>query len=242
MNTKGIVFSLILNFLKKNYYGKKILDLIYQDKINEKFIINEFHKLYYDNAYRTWHNTFWLGKQLYKLPLDLWIYQEIIYDLKPDLIIECGTYKGGSTLFFASLCDLLNKGKIFTIDIENREERPQHKRIQYILGSSTFKTNIDIVRNNIKEKDTVIVFLDSDHEKIHVLEELKVYSKLVTKGSYLIVEDSNLNGHPVYNDFGPGPMEAIEEFLKINNDFIIDKTKEKFYFSQNPKGYLKKMK
>lgn len=242
MNTKGIVFRKTLNFLKKDYYGKKILDFIYQDKITEKFIINEFHKLYYDNAHRTWHNTFWLGKPLFKLPLDLWIYQEIIYDLKPDVIIECGTFKGGSALFFASLCDLINKGKILTIDIKEREGRPHHKRIQYILGSSTFKTVFDNVRNNIKEKDKVIVFLDSNHDKYHVLEELKVYSKLVTKGSYLIVEDSNLNGHPVYIDFGPGPMEAIEEFLKINNDFIIDKTKEKFYFSQNPKGYLKKVK
>ena len=86
-----------------------------------------------------------------------------------------------------------------------------------------------------------MVILDSDHGKDHVLNELRTYSPFVTKGSYLIVEDTNINGHPVLHDFGPGPMEAVEDFLKENQNFTVDKSKEKFYLTFNPKGYLRKI-
>jgi len=87
-----------------------------------------------------------------------------------------------------------------------------------------------------------MVILDSDHSKGHVLSELKIYSKFVTKGSYIIVEDTNINNHPVFPDFGPGPMEAVEEFLKENKDFSVDRSREKFYLTFNPKGFLQKRK
>ena len=86
------------------------------------------------------------------------------------------------------------------------------------------------------------MILDSDHSQAHVFQELTIYSPLVTKGSYLIVEDTNVNGHPVCPEHGPGPMEAIEEFLKKNKDFVIDGEKEKFLMSFNPRGYLRRMK
>ncbi len=87
-----------------------------------------------------------------------------------------------------------------------------------------------------------MAILDSDHHKEHVLRELEIYSKFVTRESYIIVEDTNINGHPVRSKFGPGPMEAVKEFLKMNDDFIIDRSREKFYLTFNPDGYLKKMK
>lgn len=87
-----------------------------------------------------------------------------------------------------------------------------------------------------------MVILDSDHSKVHVLNELRIYSKLVTKGNYLIVEDTCINGHPVCQGFGPGPMEAVEEFLKENQDFVVDRTREKFYLTFNPKGGLRRIK
>lgn len=214
----------------------------------EKNIVEQFHKLYYDSHIfgKSWSDTFWLDIPIMKCPLDLWIYQEIIFKVKPDVIIECGTAFGGSALFLASMCDLIGKGRVVTIDIEQKEKRPVHKRINYLLGSSTSKEIIEKVRNLIKNREKVMVLLDSDHHKAHVLNELKIYSKLVTKGSYLVVEDSNIN-HPIAPDFDPsssfpGPMEAIEEFLKGNKHFVIDKSKEKFFLTFNPKGYLKRIK
>ena len=219
----------------------KILDVIFQNKLNEKFIVDYFHKLYYNNSYQTWKNTNWLTNQLYKCPFDLWIYQEIIVSLKPDIIIECGTYKGGSALFLANICELINYGRIITIDIEEFEGRPKHQRITFLKGSSTSKEIENQVSEKINKDDKVIVILDSDHSKEHVLNELRIYSKMVTKDYYLIVEDSNVNGHPVLENYGPGPMEAIEDFLHENKNFIIDKTKEKLYMTSNPNGYLKRI-
>ena len=86
-----------------------------------------------------------------------------------------------------------------------------------------------------------MVILDSDHRKPHVLEELRIYGRLVPKGSYVVVEDSNINGHPVFPGYGPGPMEALEEFLAENKDFAIDETMEKHLMTFNPKGYLRKV-
>jgi cephalosporin hydroxylase len=176
----------------------------------------------------TWADTYWLGVPVLKCPLDLWIYQEIIFEVKPDVIIECGTFRGGSALFLAHMCDLVNNGRIISIDIEYREDRPKHERITYLIGSSTSEEIVRKVKSLIRDRDKVMVILDSDHHKEHVLKELKIYSKFVTKGSYLIVEDTNINGHPVVPDFGPGPLEAVEEFLKENKNFVADRTKEKF--------------
>ncbi len=87
----------------------------------------------------------------------------------------------------------------------------------------------------------MLVILDSDHSKRHVLDELRTYSQFVGEGSYIIVEDTNVNGHPVLPEFGPGPMEAIQDFLKENKDFAVDGSKEKFYMTFNPKGYLRRV-
>ena len=100
-------------------------------------VVQEFHQLYYDNPGQTWYNTFWFGTPVQKCPLDLWIYQEIIYETKPDLIVETGTFKGGSAHFMASILDLLGDGEVITIDIEYRPARPVHPRLTYLTGSST---------------------------------------------------------------------------------------------------------
>ncbi len=206
-----------------------------------KAITDSFHKLYYYSDERTWTNTSWLGIKVLKCPLDLWIYQEIIYETKPDIIIECGTAFGGSALYMASICDLVNKGNIFTIDVESSENKPSHERVTYLTGSSTSSEVIKQVKDMIPDKSSVMVILDSDHSKSHVLEELRIYSELVTKGHYLIVEDTNINGHPVLPECGAGPMEALEEFLMNNEKFIIDTGRQKLYLTFNPKGYLKKL-
>lgn len=181
-----------------------------------------------------------VGTPVQKLPLDLWVYQEIIHEIKPDIIIETGTADGGSALFLSSICDMVGKGRVVTVDIVSKP-RPKHNRLTYISGSSTSDKIFATVNSHIQPNDKVMVILDSDHSKNHVTKEIALYSKLVSVGSYLIVEDSNINGHPVLPSFGPGPMEALEEFLKESKSFIWDTTKEKFFITQNPKGYLRRI-
>jgi cephalosporin hydroxylase len=205
-------------------------------------VIRQFNRLYYDSTVWGNGNTRWFGTTILKCPTDMWIYQEILYELKPDVIVETGTFNGGSAFFFASLFDLLGRGEVITIDVEAREERPKHSRITYLNGFSTSKEIFGEVKELIKNKEKIMVVLDSDHSKQNVLNELRMYNDIVTVNSYLIVEDTNINGHPALPEFGPGPMEAVEEFLKENKNFVIDETKEKFFLTFNSKGYLKKIK
>ncbi len=114
-------------------------------------------------------------------------------------------------------------------------------RITYLLGSSVSEEIVGRVAAEAEGQAPILVILDSDHRKEHVLAELGRYAPLVTTGSYLIVEDTNLNGHPVEPDFGPGPTEAVEEFLADRSDFTVDRSKEKLYLTFNPGGYLKKV-
>ncbi len=186
-----------------------------------------------------------MGKNVFKCPNDLWTYQEIFWDLKPDVIIECGTFKGGSAHYYAKLFDIMDlDGIVITIDVYAMPDLPKPDRIVYVSGSSISPEIFEKVKELAKGRKKVIVVLDSDHSKEHVLKEMELYHTLVSKDSYLIVEDSNLNGHPVHSGWGtgPGPMEAINEFLPNHPEFEIDKTREKFLMSFNPNGYLKKIK
>ena len=221
-------------------------------QLSEKNIIQLFHYIYYTKSEqtqidgkwegaKTWGCTRWRGNGVLKCPLDLWIYQEIIYETQPDFIIEAGTFYGGSALFFADLLEILGKGEVITLDITNPPNLPQHHRIKYILGSSIDPQIISDIKSIVKGKK-VLVVLDSDHSKDHVLKELEIYSDIVTTGSYMIVEDSNVNGHPVALEHGPGPMEAINEFIIKDNRFQIDLSREKFMLTFNPSGYLIKIK
>ena len=200
-------------------------------------IVNEFHEHYYYNS----GQISWMGIHVLKSPMDLWIYQEILFEIKPDLLIECGTLDGGSALFYAALFDITGKGEIVTIDIDDSPSRPEHKRITYLHGSSISNEIFEKVKAISIEKPTVMVILDSDHHKEHVLKELALYKELVTPGSYLIIEDTNMNNHPVNPDLGPGPMEAVKEFLEANKNFEIDKSREKLLLTYNKNGYLKKI-
>lgn len=212
-----------------------------KDILFRKFIVNSFTKLYYHSRPRIWNNTFWFGVPIGKCPPDLWIYQEIMFETKPDVIIECGTGTGGSALYLAQHCDLMGNGRIITIDIAEQPNRPDHERIMYITGSSIAPQTLQRIKELISSTDKVLVILDSDHSKNHVLQELNSYSELVTLGSYIIVEDTIIGGHPVKPHRKPGPMEAVKEFIKTNENFIIDKSREKFYLTFNRNGYLKKV-
>jgi len=204
----------------------------------QKFWI-EANKRYYDEVGQ--HRLWFLGVLLQKCPLDLWIYQELIYRTRPDLIIETGTFHGGSALYLATMCELMKMGHVMTIDINEPPHKISHNRLKFITGSSIDPLVVDQVQDKIKPGDKVMVILDSDHSKDHVLKELELYSGFVTYGNYLIVEDTNVNGHPVRPNHGPGPMEALEEWFRKQHKFAIDKRCEKFGITMNPNGYLRRM-
>jgi cephalosporin hydroxylase len=207
----------------------------------QRLITDAFHRLYYYRADRTWTRTSWMGVPTRKLPLDVWIYQEIVAELRPSLIVETGTRFGGSALFLAHLCDLLGHGSVVTIDID-ADAQPEHPRVAYLNGSSTSPAIVEQVREMLPAGGHVLVILDSDHRQRHVTAEIAAYADMVTVGSYLIIEDSNAGGNPVHNEEVPdaGPMGAIRDFLSSDGRFAPDRSREKFFFTFNPSGYLRR--
>lgn len=191
-------------------------------------IIDDFHKLSYSAAFEeglTWQHTKWLGVPLFKMPQDLLTLAEVIADVKPRLIIETGTANGGSALFMATYLDAIGTGKVLTIDFRPVDRNyPAHPRIAYLGGKSSVDEGV------LKEVQgyadfyggPVMVILDSDHAQKHVAKELDLYPQFVTAGSYLVVEDTNVNGHPVLAEHGPGPYEALEEWLPSHPEFKVD--------------------
>jgi cephalosporin hydroxylase len=207
---------------------------------DEKAIVDAFHVLYKD-VRKIEKATWFLGARVYKCPFDLWVYQELIHELKPDLIVETGTLHGGSALYLASIMDLVDTGEVITIDVAPGEGvRPEHQRVTYLTGSSIDPEIVERVRRRAESADTVLVLLDSDHRRKHVLAEMRAYGPMVTHGSYMVVEDTNINGHPTHVGWGEGPMEAVEAFLKETDEFVIDRAREKFMMTFNPSGWLRR--
>jgi cephalosporin hydroxylase len=155
-------------------------------------------------------------------------------------VIETGTAHGGSAYFLASIFDLIGSGRIVTVDIRPREGRPEHPRISYVHGDSAAPEVVADVTSRVQPGEDVMVILDSAHDCGHVLKELRAYGPLVTPGQYLVVEDTNVNGHPVRPEWGPGPMEAVKTFLEedLGRRFAVDHEREKFFMTFNPDGYL----
>jgi cephalosporin hydroxylase len=187
-----------------------------------------------------WGDTRWLDATVAKNPLDLWVMQEIIAETRPEVIVETGTYRGGSALFFASLCDLLGSGEVISVDIERaRDDYPAHDRIMYLAGrSSTDADVVEEVRARVRDRRAMVV-LDSDHSAEHVAAELAAYAPLVGVGCYLIVEDTNVDD--VRPDLPTGPLVAIEAFLARTKGFVVDGAREKWVITFNPGGYLKRV-
>jgi cephalosporin hydroxylase len=234
------------SILHRTYTNKKNIQLStqghYPSPETELEIATLFNQLYFDahSVGKTWADTRFLGTPVLQTVADLWVYQEIIYERRPDVIVECGTNTGGCTLYLATLCELIRNGRVISIDTTEVQGRPHHERITYLTGSSTSGNILKNVKEHTAKADRVMVLLDSDHKKDHVLEELRNYGQFVTAADYMIVEDTIIN-HPILPEFGPGPMEAVQEFLAENDSFSIDATREKFFLTFHPGGYLKKI-
>tara|TARA_B100000315_G_C14549287_1_gene574900 strand:+ start:754 stop:1485 length:732 start_codon:yes stop_codon:yes gene_type:complete len=202
------------------------------------------------------YNFSWMGRPIIQYPQDIIVMQEILWSLKPDLVIETGIAHGGFLVFYASILELIGKGEVLGIDIEIRphnrvevEKHPMFKRITMIEGDSISDVIIQKVKRIVELKKTVLVCLDSNHTHNHVLKEMELYSPFVTKGSYLIVFDTIIEDLP--DDFAHNkpwgrknnPKIAVCDFLKKNNHFVIDKSIEnKLQITVAPDGYLKRFK
>jgi len=205
------------------------------------------------------YNFSWLGVPIIQIPQDMYQLQEIIWKIKPNLIIETGIAHGGSLIFNASMMSILNslqreKRKVIGIDIDLRKHNEKvlekhflKKYIKIFKGSSIDKKIFKKIQSYSKNYNKILVILDSNHTHDHVLEELNLYSQLVSKNSYCIVFDTIINEMP--NSFYPdrewnnknNPMTAINEFLKTNNNFFIDhEIDNKLMISMAKNGFLKK--
>ncbi len=215
---------------------------IREEAAAHKPVIDAFHQAWY--ASRNTHGmTFYEGIPILKCPLDLWVYQEILWDLQPTLIIETGTAYGGSALFFAHRMDRAGVGQVLSIDLEPADKLPQHPRITYVRGfSSTLDTVVEAVSNIAADHPRVMVVLDSDHSKRHVLAELEAYADLVTPNQFLVVEDTNINGRPVPTDWkgGPGPGPAVDAWLPAHPEFEVAVLAERYMLTHNPGGWLRR--
>ncbi len=196
----------------------------------------------------------WLGVPTIQTPEDMILIQELIFKIKPDVIIETGIAHGGSLIYYASLLELLGKGKVIGVDIEVREynrkvleRHPMFKRIELIEGNSISGETIVKIRKIVPKNSTVIVCLDSNHTKDHVLKELQLYNSFVNPESYIVVFDTITSkiarlGVCEKRYINNGPKEAVENFLKVNANFEIDKHYNKLYISYSPNGYLRRIK
>ncbi len=220
--------------------------------------ISELHR-----ASLIWNKTFeknglsyeidWLGVPVVQKSEDLILMQELIFNIQPDFIIETGVAHGGSLIFYASILELLKHGSVIGIDVDIRrhnrrviEKHPLFNRITLIEDSSVSETTIDEVHKKVPKGSKVIICLDSNHTKGHVLKELDLYKKFVKPGCYIVVFDtwaSRLAALGIcdrmYNN--NGPAEAVAAFLKKNPNYKIDKKYNKLYTSYTLGGFLKRI-
>lgn len=203
----------------------------------------EYHKWYYNT--QVWMQTSWMGVGCWKSVSDMWNYQEVLVELKPSLVIEFGSWRGGSALFFAGVMRQIGQSfKVLSVDIDHGNLDPVARSDSDILFVESAST-VPAVAEHISHLKTefpgrIFAILDSDHSMNHVLAEMKLLRPLLSAGDYLIVEDSNVNGHPILPGWGPGPYEAIEAYEhEFPNDYQHDVTREnKLGWTFAPNGFL----
>ena len=240
-NTKPDMFSKVIKSMIEDSGGS--VDKIHLDKymelMEECFMYNP--------------RNFWLGVKIEKSPLDLMILQEVIFEKRPDTIIECGTGYGGSVYYMATLMDLMNlDGKIITVDHHEYQTQAYPKKEFIKIGGKIVAVNLDLFQEpthpriehvysdclnadmpELRERESkTMVILDSDNSATYVYKELEKFSRMVTIGQYIIVTNT------IIPEKSNGPAGAVKKFLYKNKSFIADKSREKFGISSNPGGYL----
>ena len=202
--------------------------------------IKYLNDIYYQS--KVWQHgvTSWHGYEMAKLATDILMYSELIFRIQPDVIIESGTYKGGSAKFFADMCKLNGKGHVISVGNQWKEGLPPDKDIMFIFGDTLSEEVHNVIRISLDTYNDKVIFvsLDSAHDKAHVLKEISLYKDYVSLGSYMVVED----GMAIFTQTSSEANQAIDEFMRVTDEFVIDKDCEKFILTTNPNGWLKKIK
>lgn len=202
--------------------------------------------------HRMMYEATWLGRPIIQFPTDILAIQELIWTLKPKVVIETGVAHGGSLILSASILELIGDGKVIGIDIDIRphnrsaiEGHPLSRRIELIQGSSIASETLELVRSSVGSAESVLVFLDSNHTEAHVLAELEMYSSLVTPGSYIVAHDGaqawvwdTPSGRPEWKD--DHPLSAIHKFLDLHPEFSIDPHWTRWGITSSPDGFLRR--
>ncbi|MFK7931395.1 MAG: CmcI family methyltransferase [Myxococcota bacterium] len=206
-------------------------------------IMNLWHELW------IWDDLSYLGVHIQKNPPDLFMMQQIIHEIRPDYIVETGTLHGGSAVYWAHVLDGLGltESRIITVDIEDQTQEAAkqplwQEYVEFIHADSVAPSTIAEVKRRLAGGGTVLVVLDSLHTAEHVQREMELYGELVTPGSYMVVEDTNIDGVPVLPGYGPGQMAGVIDYLDTGGDakFEQDFSREKLLFTYNPGGWLRR--
>lgn len=219
-----------------NCGGRRIYERLIAPLVSRLFLAQLIRKT------ENFGHTTWLGYPVWQNVLDLWTIQETLTEIKPALLIECGTNRGGSARFYSQLFDLMGGGEIVSIDVEKLHtlELP---RVQFLLGSSVADEIVVAVKERVQRcRGPVMVILDSDHSAAHVAKELEIYCAMVTSGSYLMVQDGVIDTTSAFRGAGrPGPLPAIQKFLALHPEFMLDQERcDRFLVTHHPMGWLKR--
>ena len=198
-----------------------------------------FTEAYWRN--QGWRRTEWLGVRLNKSPGDILMYQQLVQEIRPDWIIEQRTGNGGQGLFFATVCDLVGHGQVLSIDDREQSDLPQHPRLRHEVMATHGEETRDAVDAIVGPDVRALVVLGTAGRSNRMRREFETYQHLVPVGSYVIMENTIVGGHPVWPSFGPGPYEAVNEILSRNHNWVADPMRERFGLSFNPHGYLKRL-
>jgi cephalosporin hydroxylase len=203
-------------------------------------LTTEFTEAYWQSL--AWRQTTWIGKRVQRPPTDLFAYQDLIARLRPDWIIDVRCGGGGRAWFLASICDLVGNGRVIAIEKKVIEGRPQHDRIHYIAGAAVDDEVVEEVHRLVGEPANALVILGARAPARRISSEYRLYGDLVPLGGYLVIEDTIINGHPVWPNFGPGPAEAVKGIVEKRDEFVSDtELVNKYRLTFSPTGFLKRV-
>ncbi len=187
-------------------------------------------------------NVRWLGLPVWQDVLSLWTIQETIAEIRPSLIVETGSNRGGSALFYATLLQLLGQGSVVSVDVEKMHDLT-HPGVEWLIGSSVASEILARIEARVAAAGgPVLVILDSDHSQSHVAQELEAYWRFVTPGSFLLVQDGIIDVLPMFASARPGPLPAIQDFVARHCEFEVDVDRcQRFLLTHHPRGWLRRV-